>query len=97
MSLASTSTIRSERASSYLQQLCKHFGHRIEVEFDAGHGRISFDFGRCELVAENDALTMSASADDQESLQRVEDVVGSHLERFTFREKLEIAWVRESA
>ena len=97
MGLASTSTIRSERASSYLQQLCKHFGHRIEVEFDGKRGRITFDFGRCELAAEDDALTMSASADDQESLRRVEDVVGSHLERFAFRETLEIAWVRESA
>ena len=97
MNFASTSIIRSDRASSYLQQLCKHFSHRIEVEFDAEHGRISFDFGRCELAAENDALTLSASADDQEALQRVENVVGSHLERFAFREKLEIAWVRESA
>lgn len=97
MGFTSTSTIRSERASSYLQQLCKHFGHRLEVEFDTRHGRIAFDFGRCELAAEHDALTMSASAGDGKSLRRVEEVVGSHLERFAYRETLEIAWVRESA
>ena len=97
MDFTSTSTIRSERASSYLQQLCKHFGHRLDVEFDAQHGRIAFDFGRCELAAEDDALTISASAGDGESLRRVEDVVGSHLERFAFREALEIAWVKRPA
>jgi hypothetical protein len=82
--------------SRCLQQLCKHFGHKLPAEFDARHGRVEFPGGPCELDAGAEAgiLHLRVTARDEEGLARLEDVVGRHLERFAFREKPEIRWTR---
>lgn len=79
----------------YLGQLCKHFAHKLPATHDAETGRIEFPFGVCELATGKDLLCLCVSAIDLESLQRLEDVIGSHLSRFAFREPLEISWTRD--
>jgi uncharacterized protein len=39
-----TTTGRSAtpKVSQYLEQLCKHFGHKVEIRFDEHWGRIAF-------------------------------------------------------
>lgn len=90
----SQAIVGTAKASGYLQQLCKHFGHKIPVEFDERRGRIGFPMGTCELEAREgaNALTLRASAATAEELARVEEVVASHLLRFAFREELKIDW-----
>ena len=39
----STTRIETEYASRYLQQLCKHFAHKIPVAFSKTDGRIAFE------------------------------------------------------
>lgn len=78
----------------YLGQLCKHFAHKIPATHDAETGRIEFPFGLCELAAGKDVLVMCVSAIDPDSLARMEDVIGSHLTRFAFREPLPVNWTR---
>jgi hypothetical protein len=96
------STVRSEarvttsRSARYLGQLCKHFAHRIPATFSDGQGRIEFPSGTCELEAAGDLLILRATAEDAPSLSQVEEVVGSHLERFAFRDKPEISWTRNA-
>lgn len=92
MTLKSTTVVATAKASGYLQQLCKHFGHKIEVEFTPDAGSISFDFGRSELSASPLELTMHALAETQEDLARLKKVMSSHLERFAFRENLQLNW-----
>jgi hypothetical protein len=58
----STARVTSERASIYLQQLCKHFGHRIPVEFTPERGVITFAAGTCRLAAADGVLTLQAEA-----------------------------------
>ena len=36
--LTSTGLFATDKASRYLQQLCKHFGHKADVRFDATSG-----------------------------------------------------------
>lgn len=84
-------------ASRYLQQLCKHFAHKLpETTFDPTKGRLPFPFGVCDLdtVATPDALALvlRLTADTAEDLERLQSVVASHLERFAFREELAVAW-----
>ena len=74
--------------------MCKHFGHKINVEFTPESGVICFPFGRCELTAEAGTLSMTAIAENVDSHARVETIIGSHLERFAFREKPEINWTK---
>ena len=74
------------KASQYLQQLCKHFGHKIEVSFTPEEGRIAFPFGAVNLKASDAGLWIEVSAEDAEALERGKDVVDRHLERFAFRD-----------
>lgn len=88
----SKATIKTEKGSRYLQQLCKHFGHKIPVEFDAHSGQIAFPFGTCRLGASAGGLSVSCNAADEAQLTRLQEVIGSHLLRFAFREDLQIDW-----
>lgn len=89
----SISEIRTTKAGIYLQQLCRHFGHKVPVEFDARQGRVSLPTGNCDLRAREGQLTVTVSGDDLEAL---EQVIGSHLERFAFRESIGVTWKRTS-
>lgn len=90
---SSTATIETERASSYLQQLCKHFGHKVPVEFTPQAGQITLPFGTCTLSADTSSLTLTTTG-EEDSIERLEQVIGDHLARFAFRENIAIAWQR---
>lgn len=90
---SSTATISTNRANSYLQQLCKHFGHKVPVEFTPETGRINLPFGTCELQAVETTLTLTASG-ELGSLKRLEQVISDHLARFAFRENITLTWQR---
>ncbi|HVW19002.1 MAG TPA: DUF2218 domain-containing protein [Solirubrobacteraceae bacterium] len=90
---SSTAVVATAKPTPYLKQLCKHFGHKIEVQYTDDHGRIQFSAGVVELDATRpDALVLKAIADDAESLATVERVAGSHLERFGRRDELSVSW-----
>ena len=84
--------VKTLKASIYLQQIGKHFSHKLQVEFDAQAGRIEFPFGIAELNAEELGLNMIAKAETSENLDKMKYVLASHLERFAFREKLKCNW-----
>jgi uncharacterized protein len=89
----SHASVATEKPTPYMKQLCKHFGHKVEVAFDDERGTIVFAMGRCELDATHaGVLRMRAQAADAESLARTEQVVGSHLERFGRRDELSVSW-----
>jgi hypothetical protein len=88
----STARIHTEYASRYLQQLCKHFAHKIPVEFTRTDGRIDFDGNACVLKADGDVLTITVEAADNAAVERLQDVVVRHLERFAFRDKPDMTW-----
>ena len=92
MRISSSTTIKTQKASGYLQQLCKHFCHKIEVKFNGQAGWIEFAFGRAELRADESVLTMVANSQNPENLDKLKKVLASHLERFAFRESLKIKW-----
>lgn len=88
--------VATPAASRYLQQLCKHFAHKIpETTFNETIGRIPFSLGVCDLDAgaAPETLLLTVVAADGDSLQRLQEVVASHLLRFAFREPLAVAWV----
>ena len=92
MNASSSILVETGNASGYLQRLCKHFGHKLEVEFTPERGSIAFEFGRAALQAGPEGLTMTALADTEENLARLTSVLASHLERFAFREELKVDW-----
>lgn len=85
-------TFETERGSQYLQTLCKHFGRKVSVRFDANVGVIELPFGQCELKASATRLELSISADCQSDLERAAQVISNHLDRYAFRENPELTW-----
>lgn len=76
----------TEHASRYLQQLCKHFAHKVEVQFDETSGTARFPFGPATLTATEDELIVDLTADTEEGLERGRCAIDRHLETFAFRE-----------
>jgi hypothetical protein len=89
----SVSNVRTDHASRYLQQLCKHWSHRFSVEFDAAAGRVPFGAENfLDLAAEPGNLVMTLTVEKPEDLERMQNVVADHLKRFAFREELDVSW-----
>ena len=83
---ASHATVATLHASRYLQQLCKHWGHKYEVTFDPSQGRIALPFGPVELKASDTELEVICRLDGDGDLGRMQLVVADHLNRFAHRE-----------
>ena len=84
--------VETERASIYLQQLCKHFAHKLPVTFTPEQGQITFSLGICRLEAGNGVLTLGAEAEDTARLTQLQGVIDKHLLRFAFRDPPKIEW-----
>jgi uncharacterized protein len=85
----SETAIRTEFASRYLTQLCKHWSHKFEVTFTPEHGVIPFNSGSvCTLDASQDALHLKLQTGDADKQMRMQGVVIDHLKRFAHREDL---------
>jgi hypothetical protein len=96
MTFHSTANVPTGHASRYLQQLCKHWSHRLAVEFTPESGTVVFprdsrgaDWpGDATLALRADAehleCRLTASAGGQ--LEALKGTVARHLDRFAFRE-----------
>jgi uncharacterized protein len=94
--VSSTALVRTDSASRYLQQLCKHWSHNLQVEFTPENGTVIFPKDARGAAYPGDAvvtfnavedgldLRIDASSDAQ--LEGLKDVVARHLDRFAFRE-----------
>lgn len=78
--------VPTDSASKYLQQLCKHWSHKLEISFTPDHGTVRFPEALVILVAEDKALVVTIEAEADETIERTKDVVARHLDRFAFRE-----------
>ncbi len=90
--ITSRADVATEKPVAYMRQLCKHFGHKVDASFGEDRGHIQFEFGRCDLHANDGTLALEVSAADAEDHERMERVIGSHLERFGRRDGLTVAW-----
>lgn len=87
MSETATAITPTGHASRYLQQLAKHWAHKLEVEFSPLHAVIRFPSGAvATLDAEEETLRSTIEAPDAETLDRMKTVLAEHLDRFAFRE-----------
>ncbi|MCK5744918.1 MAG: DUF2218 domain-containing protein [Oricola sp.] len=86
--LRASATAPTPLADRYLQQLCKHFAHKIPASAENGECLIEFPFGIADLQASDTALNLSVGAESLEDLKRMQKVVEDHLLRFAFREEL---------
>ena len=77
---------KTASGSKYLQQLCKHWSHKFEVEFSETGGQVRFPSAVAIMGASADALLVTIETDDADSLEQLKESVVRHLDRFAFRE-----------
>ncbi|MCJ8144625.1 DUF2218 domain-containing protein [Ancylobacter sp. A5.8] len=94
MTHAASGVIPTLNASRYLQQLCKHWSHKLTVEFTPDHGRVELPAGAvATMEADAARLAVRIDAPDAETLERMKGMVMNHLDRFAFREApLPVTW-----
>ncbi|SIQ50164.1 hypothetical protein SAMN05880561_103235 [Rhizobium sp. RU33A] len=84
----STTTVPTENGWKYLQQLCKHWAHKLDVELDEENHKAVVKFPEAKASMQSDASSLSVliETDDPDKLETYQGVVASHLDRFAFRE-----------
>lgn len=91
--IEATAVMKTETASKYLMQMCKHFAHKVNVEFSETHGECRFDGGLAVFDASAHGLAITVSATGEELLLWAQQAIDSHLIRFAFRENFEgLVW-----
>lgn len=89
----STLHFSTTNGSRYLQQLAKHFGHKVPVTFTPHDGEVTLPFGTCEMAATDAVLSITVSGKTRD-IAHLEHFVGDHLARFAFRENPTLTWQR---
>jgi hypothetical protein len=83
---SATARVPTTHGAKYVQQLCKHWAHKLEVELGEGTGIVRFKDGVAMMTSGPDALSVTVEADQEEPVERLKEVVAQHLDRFAFRE-----------
>jgi uncharacterized protein len=93
---SATALVPTESASKYLQQLCKHWEHNLQVEYTPENGTVIFPRDARGANHPGDAvvtfnvaetgLEVRVDASSDEQLEGLKDAVARHLDRFAFRE-----------
>jgi hypothetical protein len=78
--------VPTANASKYIQQLCKHWSHRLEVDFTEQKGVVRFPDAVVALEARPEDLSVTIDAQAKDTVERMKGVVSAHLDRFAFRE-----------
>lgn len=81
----------------YAKQLVSHLGRRVEWTTDGQVSSAPIAGGTGIVEVGDGVLTLRAQASDSESLERVQHVLGSHLERFGQRNELVVTWIGDPA
>ena len=94
--VSATASVPTQSASRYLQQLCKHWAHNLEVAFTPDRGTVVFPReargadhpgdGLVTFDAGADALAVRIDASADSQLEGLKGAVARHLDRFAFRE-----------
>ena len=92
----SEASVATVHGSRYLQQLCKHWSHKLDVSLTDDHGIIRFPHdarganwagdGIVTLTVRPDALLARIEASEAAQLAALKVALASHLDRFAFRE-----------
>jgi hypothetical protein len=92
--LTSTAHYPTPHASKYLQQLCKHFAHKVAVSNDETAGSVALEAGPATLAADENGLTLHVTAEDAKAIIGARFVFDIHLVTFAHREGFTgLSWV----
>src|ERR1700735_1783626 len=78
--------VPTANAGKYMQQLCKHWSHKLEVDLSEARGVVKVATAVATFDASAEGLQVTIEGEEAEAVERMKGVVASHLDRFAFRE-----------
>jgi hypothetical protein len=90
--LTSRADVLTDAPERYAKQLVSHLGRRVEFTTDGPTSTAEIAGGTGVIEVGEGVITLRAAAEDPETLDRVQDVLGRHLERFGQRNELAVVW-----
>ncbi|WP_020181473.1 DUF2218 domain-containing protein [Methylopila sp. M107] len=85
--MAATGHAATTRGALYVEQLCKHWSHKLQVERSGASALIRLPSGaRIALAPDPEGIAISITAADASALDQAKSVLTAHLDRFAFRE-----------
>ena len=96
--LTSRADVRTDAPARYAKQLVSHLGRKASFTQDADGAWVTVvGEARGRIVVGDGVLTLLVEAPDTETLTRLEQAFGGHLERFGTRAELAVSWERGPA
>ncbi len=89
MSSTATCLAKCEKPERYIQQLVKHWGHKMATSYDEGDGMGLFPFDEhtnAVMTAHHDGIGITLTTADAEKNEHMRGVIERHIDRFAFRE-----------
>jgi uncharacterized protein len=72
-------SIPTVNGAKYMQQLCKHWSHKLEVDLSEQRGVVKFPAAVATFEPGADALQVTIEGEEGEAVERMKGVVASHL------------------
>jgi hypothetical protein len=96
MIITSIGFVTTAKADRYIQQLVKHWSHKLDIDCRDGVARIPFNSDvHLALETRNGGIAMTLTSPSDEADVRFRKVFEQHLDRFAFREApLAYDWTR---
>ena len=80
---------KCKKPERYIQQLVKHWSHKMATSYDEGDGMGVFPFSDTDnavMTAHEGGIAITLVTADQERNEHMRGVIERHLDRFAFRE-----------
>ena len=95
--LSARADVSTDAPARYAKQLVSHLGRRVEWVTEGPVSTATIAGGTGVVEVGDGVLVLRAQATDPEVLERVQDVLGRHLERFGQRNELVVTWAADPA
>jgi hypothetical protein len=93
--LTARADVATDTPERYAKQLVSHLSRKTEFTTEGATSTAPIAGGTGVIEIGDGVLTLLAEAPDGETLARVQDVLGRHLERFGQRNELTVVWTTD--
>ncbi|EQB13891.1 DUF2218 domain-containing protein [Novosphingobium lindaniclasticum] len=78
--------VATDNGGKYVRQLCKHWSHKLQTQVEGDIGTVTFPTAVATMAADGEGIAISITGADRADLERLAQVVATHIDRFAFRE-----------
>lgn len=82
--------IKTTDPQRIMKRLSKHWAHKLDVVLEDNRSTITLPMGECLLICHEQILEVQLTANTDEDLTTLKNVVADHLERMAKPEELNI-------